>query len=85
MILQLIILEHEPDIIVLTETKFVKDQHGSASIRQPFMDKYKIFCSSVAASTKEQMEVKCRKDRQNLQQRSGSGGVLLAVHKRVAA
>ena len=80
--LQLIIMEHEPDIIVLTETKFVKDQHGSASIRQPFMNKYKIFCSSVSASTRERKEIRSKDDRQNLHQRSGSGGVLMAVHNR---
>ena len=80
--LELIIGEQDPDIIVLTEAKFVRDQHGSASIRKPFLGKHNIFCSSVAASTRAQKLIRNKEDRQILHQRSGAGGVLLAVHNR---
>ena len=79
--LELIISEQDPDIIVLTETKFVRDQHGSANIRKPFLGNYNI-CSSVAASTRAQKLIRNREGRQNLHQNSGARGVVLAVHNR---
>ena len=48
----------------------------------PFLGKYNIFCSSVPASTRAQKLIRDKDDRQNLHQRSGAGGVLLAVHNR---
>ena len=80
--LQDIIREHEPDLIVLTETKSVNEQHGSYNIQQPFSGLYKIFCTSVSMPANKGKQIQNRDDRPNLHERSGAGGVLLAVHNR---
>ena len=80
--LQQIISEHEPDFIVLTETKFVKQQHGKFSIKKPFMGMYKLFCSSVLMPDHKGKQIGNRDNRSSLHERSGSGGVLMAIHMR---
>ena len=80
--LQQIVSEREPDLIVLTETKFVKQQHGIFSIKKPFMGMYKLFCSSVLMPDRKGNQVGNRDDRSSLHERSGLGGVLIAIHMR---
>ena len=91
--------EHDPDVVVLTETKLVEQQHAQRWISQNvFGGTYTLHCSSSLAS-------KRRKNRWNNyqcgdkgegtmeehssgaqapQQRSGAGGVILALHNRWA-
>ena len=77
--LQQIISECEPDLIVLTETKSVMQQHGTFSIKKPFMGMYKLFCSSVSLPDNKGRQTGNRDDRSSLHERSGSGGVLMAI------
>ena len=80
--LQDIIRKHEPDLIVLTETKFGNKQHGSYNIKQPFSGLYKIFCTSVSLPANKGKQIQNKDDRISLHERAGAGGVLLAVHNR---
>ena len=70
--------EEQPDIVILTETKLVRQQHCRGWVKAMFADvagqnQYTLYCSSQNATFDKSRRSTAR---------TGSGGVLIAVHNR---
>ena len=81
--LKSILLEHDPDVVMLTETKLLEETHQRTWIKHAFLDQYALFCSSIPAACTKLYRHNPRKAWEQAN-RAGSGGVILAVHQRWA-
>ena len=78
--LSLTLQVEEPDIVILTETKLIEEQHGKPCVRSLFKDlpgeiQYSCFCSSVAAAfhmKRRQLEHQCIQQQDRLWWSAGS-------------
>ena len=79
--LKSIVLDREPDVVVLTETKLLEETHNRAWVKGTLLNMYTIYGSSIRATDSRRYnnaQGQCR-DRAR---RMGSGGVLMAIHQR---
>ena len=79
--LQGLLSAHMPTIVVLTETKLIRDKEQRASIKAVFGKDYVLHYSSQSHSKKMQCYMQNNKDDRA---RSGCGGVAVAIHKKWA-
>ena len=79
--LQELINEHEPTVVILTETKLAGKHEHMRWVRQAFQGKYCLHFSSQSHTKQKDDNVPLANRRQNHMQ-YGSGGVILAIQKR---
>ena len=75
-----LITKHKPTLVILTETKLTSMQEDRKMVRVAFQDEYVLHYSSNSQNLRDPNGTISNDDRM----RAGSGGVILAVHKKWA-